>query len=90
MSTPAQRFVQMTLEGILDGKTPYRVGALVLTYADPEDPGVCGRVVHGVAMSEPITEDHGPGIVHTIRSLRYLADVLDAKIHGRPEPEPPK
>ena len=80
--TKAQQYVVDQLTPMLAPVMPYRVGALVLTYDDPDGDPLSCRTAIGMAMQEPITDATAVHLTNILKALRQLADEMEAKIKG--------
>ena len=78
--TTAEKYVIDELGGFLSGDQPYRVGFLLLSYADPGDGQ--SRIAGGLAMNE-VNVGSAIDLVMMIKRLRGLADELDGIVAGR-------
>lgn len=86
--TEAEKLVTRTLRDLLTD-SPYRVGALLLTYP-PTEPGMDCRVAQ-VVMLGNATAAHALDGVILVRALHALADQLEAVFAGKtPLPAQPE
>ena len=86
--TEAERLVTRTLRDLLTD-SPYRVGALLLTYP-PTEPGMDCRIAQAVMLGN-VTAAHTLDGVILVRALRGLADELEKVFAGhQPLPAQPK
>lgn len=78
--TAAEKFVISQMTSFLGPDHPYRVGVVLLSYADGGDGNT--RIAGGLAMSE-VNAGSAADFVEMIGRLRGLANELEAIVHGR-------
>lgn len=75
--------IKAELERLMGADSPFRVGTLFLSYADPGGDGC--RVAHGTGM-QALTVDCAFDVLQMIKALRRVADHLEAVMRGKQPP----
>lgn len=84
--TAAQQYVADELTRLLSKDSPYRVGALVLTYDSPDGDPLSCRVAHGIGLQDlHATQPTAVHLTNILKTLRHMADEMERMIKaGKP------